>query len=210
LIVGELNLKPRIMFQEGLDTGFGPEIASRPGGEDLMRCIQCGTCSGTCPVSIYMDYTPRRIMAMTRAGVKDEVLASNTIWLCASCYSCTVDCPKQIKITDIMYLLKQEAIAQGKHTRRLPIPILAREARKSVMQNGRISEGRLATITFLKSDPLKLLGHAGVGIGLFLHGRLPIAEEAMKHGREQVRRLLHAVEDAREGNGNKPETGKEA
>ena len=82
----------RIKYEHELDHNFGEEIASHAYGERLMSCIQCGTCSATCPVSHYMDYTPRKVIAMTREGFKEEVLNSLTIWLCASCYSCMVQC----------------------------------------------------------------------------------------------------------------------
>ena len=71
-------------------------------------------------MSAYMDYTPRRLIAMTRAGMKDEVLGSFSIWVCASCYACTAACPKQIPITDIMYALKRTAIREGVHPTPLP------------------------------------------------------------------------------------------
>ena len=73
-----------IKYEAELDHQFAVDIAGKPGGEQLYSCIQCGTCSATCPLSIYMDYTPRRIVAMTRAGFKEEVLNSFTIWLCSS------------------------------------------------------------------------------------------------------------------------------
>ena len=100
-----LEIERRIKYESEVNPGFGKEIASLSGGEDLYSCIQCGTCSSTCPMSIYMDFTPRRVIAMTRAGFEKEVLSNNTVWLCASCYACSVDCPKQIRITDVMYAL---------------------------------------------------------------------------------------------------------
>ena len=169
----------RIRYQEELHPEFGASISKLPGGEDLNRCIQCGTCSSTCPLSIYMDYTPRRIIAMTREGFKDDVLRSNTIWLCASCYSCTVDCPKQIKITDIMYHLKQRAIEEKVYPSRFPIPVLAKEFFKSVMSTGRSNEGLTVTWMFLKTNPLKILGQIGIGLKLLMTGRMSLKVEKM-------------------------------
>ncbi len=84
-----------------------------PGGESLKLCLQCGTCGGSCPSADDMDHTPRHIFSMLHAGLKDEVLASNTPWFCVSCYYCTVRCPQQIPITEIMYTLKQIAVKEG-------------------------------------------------------------------------------------------------
>lgn len=104
-----------VKYEADLSPQFSEEIRHLPGGETLWQCIQCGLCSASCPLSIYMDYTPRRIMAMTREGFKEEVLQSKTIWLCASCYACTVFCPQQVEITHIMYHLKQMAIREKRY-----------------------------------------------------------------------------------------------
>ncbi len=81
-----------------------------PGDSHLEMCIQCGTCGGSCPSASAMDHTPRAIFAMLRAGMRDEVMKSNTPWMCVSCYYCTVRCPQDIHITDVMYTLKNMAI----------------------------------------------------------------------------------------------------
>lgn len=195
--MSELKITRRIKYQQELDLDFGKEVAATPGGEDLYKCIQCGTCSSTCPVSVYMDQTPRRIIAMTRAGFKDDVLASNTIWLCSSCYACTVECPKSLRITDIMYALKQKAIAEKVYPKNLPIPVLAKEFFTSVMKTGRSNEGRIVARVWLKTNPLKILSHAGLGLKLLRRGRMSIKTERMTGGHDQMRRLLDAVEAAR-------------
>jgi quinone-modifying oxidoreductase, subunit QmoC len=182
----------KIKYEAELDPQFGERIAKLAYGEKLFSCIQCGTCSATCPVSPYMDYTPRRIIAMIREGFRDEVLNSRTIWLCASCYSCTVDCPREIKITDVMYALKQEAIAQGKFPRRFPIPILAREFFRGVERSGRNSEGPLMIRFYLKTNPFAMLKNASMAWRLWRRGRLSLTEEKIRQP-ETVRTLLNAA-----------------
>lgn len=186
----------RMKYEAELDSGFGSEIASLPGGEKLFGCIQCGTCSGTCPISHYMDYTPRRIIAMIRAGFKQEVLTSITIWLCASCYSCTVECPKGIKITDIMYALKRKAIREGIYPKRFPIPILAREFYSSVMKSGRNTESRLTLKLFLKTNVLQLLRQTALGFKLWRQGRMGLGKESIK-AKDELRTILQALETAK-------------
>lgn len=89
-------------------------IRLTPGGERLKLCLQCGTCGGSCPSGDDMDDTPRHIFAMLQAGFKKErILQSNTPWFCVSCYYCTVRCPQQIPITEIMYTLKQLALKEA-------------------------------------------------------------------------------------------------
>jgi heterodisulfide reductase subunit C len=192
-----VNNLPRtsLKYEEELDGRFGDEIASTPGGGNLHSCIQCGNCSGGCPVSLYMDYTPRRIIAMTRAGFKKEVLNSHTIWLCASCYNCTVECPREIKITDIMYALKQRAIKEGVHPRRFAIPTLAREFFGTVMRYGRNHESELLVRMYLKTNPFAMLKQATLGLKLFLRGRMPIFPEKIKSGgKGDLRTIMRALE----------------
>jgi heterodisulfide reductase subunit C len=76
----------------------------------LEMCIQCGTCGGSCPAAKDMDHTPRMLFAMLRAGMREEVLRSNTQWICVSCYHCVVRCPQEVHIADVMYTLKGMAI----------------------------------------------------------------------------------------------------
>lgn len=186
----------RMRYEAELDSGFAREIASLPGGEKIFGCIQCGTCSGTCPISQHMDYTPRRITAMIRAGFRQEVLTSITIWLCASCYSCTVECPKGIKITDIMYALKRKAIREGVYPKRFPIPILARDFYSAVMRTGRNTESRLTIKLFLKTNILQLFRQAGLGFKLWRQGRMGLGKESIK-GKRELRTILQALESAK-------------
>jgi len=140
-----------------------------------------------------MDYTPRRIIAMVREGFRDEVLKSFTIWLCASCYSCTASCPKEIKITDLMYNLKREAIREKTHPPGFTIPVLAKEFFASVAKHGRMSEGRVVMRMYLKTNPLKHIGKSFLGLKLFLKGRMAMNQDTIKN-RKQLKRLLTALD----------------
>jgi len=193
-----LDIQRRVKYQEELDPDFPDQVAAMPGAADLNRCIQCGTCSATCPVSPFMDLTPRRVVAMTRAGFKKEVLESNTIWLCASCYSCTVECPKGIKITDIMYALKRRAIQERAYPRRFPTPVLAREFFRKVRRTGRSNEGQIATAMILKTNPLKLLRQIPLGLKLLLKGRMSLFTEKMSGDRGQLEDLLDSMDRQKE------------
>lgn len=136
-----------------------------------------------------MDMSPRQIIAMTRAGFKREVLGSFTIWLCSSCYSCTVACPKQIQITDVMYALKRQAIQEGRHPRRFAIPLLAREFFKSVRDRGRNSEGRLILSLYTRVNPMLLLRNMTLGFRLWQRGRISLKSESVQR-RAEVRNLV--------------------
>jgi quinone-modifying oxidoreductase, subunit QmoC len=182
----------RIKFESELDLDFGEAVATKAYGQKLLSCIQCGTCSGSCPLSHYMDYTPRRIIAMIREGFKDEVLNSLTIWLCASCYSCYVQCPRQIHITDVMYTLKREAIARGVYPKRHPIPVLAREFYAQVLRQGRNTESWVLIRLFLKTNPFKMFKEATLGLRLMKAGRMSLSTERVRN-RLQLHKMLKAV-----------------
>ena len=182
-----------VKYEAELDPYFAEEIASIPDGEKLYSCIQCGTCSATCPLSAYMDYTPRKIIAMIREGFKQEVLSSTTPWLCASCYACTVECPRKIKITDIMYAAKRLAIRNGIYPKRFLTPVLAREFFAIVKKNGRNHEGSLLMRMYMKTNPFLLLKQAFLGLRLFLQGRIGVLPEKIER-RGELASLLKALE----------------
>jgi quinone-modifying oxidoreductase, subunit QmoC len=187
----------RVKYESELDLGFGERIAKDAYGQNLLSCIQCGTCGATCPLSYYMDYTPRRVIAMVREGFREEAINSFTIWLCASCYACTVQCPRQIHITDVMYTLKREAIKQGVYPKRYPIPVLARAFFDLVRHFGRSSESLLLIRLYLQTNPFLMLRNAGLGWKLFRKGRMPLKIEQIKE-KTKLRNLLLAVERPRE------------
>jgi heterodisulfide reductase subunit C len=193
-----MELKRTIKYEADRVKGFGREVMSVPGCEQLERCIQCGTCSGVCPLSIYMDYSPRQVMALTRSDFKNEVLGSKTIWLCASCYDCTVECPRQIRITDIMYELKQRAIKEGNYVKGLPIPILAKSFYEMVHRNGRVTESLLVMIMLMKTGLVNMvkegLGMWRLGLGLLRTGRFSLKSEKIK-GRAELNRMLKIADE---------------
>jgi quinone-modifying oxidoreductase, subunit QmoC len=183
----------KIKYEAELDPHFAEKIAAFPGGEKIFNCIQCGTCSGMCPLSSYMDYTPRQIVAMIRGGFKQEVLTSRTTWLCASCYACTVECPKEVKITDVMYATKRMAIKEGLYPKRFPIPILARAFYNAVERTGRSNEMPVIIELYMKTKPWQIFKMTGLGIRLFLQGRMGLKMESIKK-KDELKKLLSVFE----------------
>jgi len=78
----------------------------------LRSCIQCGTCSATCPTAYAMDYPPRQVWRRVQLGLRDEVLNSRTFWLCTTCKACQVRCPRGIDLMDVMIALKEYAFGK--------------------------------------------------------------------------------------------------
>ncbi len=167
-----------------LSKKFVADVYSIPEGEKINLCLQCGTCSASCPTSYAMDYSPRQIIAAFRAGMLDRVLQSNTVWMCASCYSCTVRCPSGIKLTDIMYELKRLGIEYGLYAKEAKAPVLSKEFVKLVDKYGRNAELSLLGSYYLKTNPLGLVKMAPLGYKLFKRGRLSLRPSKIKRQNE--------------------------
>jgi len=178
------GIKRHIRYDSDRDNKFSDEIMAVPGCENLDHCIQCGTCSGTCPLSIYMDLTPRKVINLTRAGFRDDVLKCHTIWLCSSCYACVCQCPREIGITDIMYALKQRAMREGKYPKGMPTPVLARVFYNTVSSRGRISEIRLVIAFLSRAHWQRLIGMWKVGLNLMTSKRFSLKAEKMERPAE--------------------------
>lgn len=176
-----MEIKRTIKYESELNRDFVKEIAAMPGGEAVYSCIQCGTCSGICPVAHYMDFTPRKIISMIRGGFRSEVLNSFTIWLCSSCYACTVNCPMEIKITDIMYSLKMLAMKEGRYPHKFPVPVLTEEFTKMVKKHGRINESRLVSKLLFRTAPLKALSYSKLGWTLFKKKRMELFSSSIRN-----------------------------
>ncbi len=89
-------------------------MSKLPGGENLKRCFQCGTCNVACPVrEIDEKYNPRKILRMVLLGMKERVLSSDFIWLCSSCYTCEERCPQDVRIPEVMDAIKNLAVSEG-------------------------------------------------------------------------------------------------
>ena len=108
--------KEKITIQgDTFDYDFKYEIAREPGGEYLLRCFACGTCTAGCPIrAVEAKYNPRQIIRKVLLGMKDEVLNGDFIWLCSTCYSCQERCPQDVRITDLMTTIKNYAAKHGK------------------------------------------------------------------------------------------------
>jgi Fe-S oxidoreductase len=83
-------------------------------GEKFLHCIQCGTCGGVCPFGPWMDFVPRRMISAIRWGEFEQVLESETAWMCVSCHACTKFCPQQLPLSDsLMARVKEELLLSG-------------------------------------------------------------------------------------------------
>ena len=163
-------------------------------GENINQCIQCGTCTGSCPTSDAMEYSPREIIAALHAGMLERVLKSNTVWFCASCYSCTVRCPAAIPITDVMYELKRLGTEYGLLPKRTPNAVMAQAFTESVERHGRAHEPELIQKYYLRTNPLNFMSQVPFGLQLLARGRMALLPHNIK-GVADLRKMMAAIEE---------------
>jgi heterodisulfide reductase subunit C len=127
--------------QSEINPNFKHEISEMPGGEKLMRCFQCGTCTSDCPIARFSDnYRPRQIIRMTQLGLRERVLRSDTLWLCAACFTCSDRCPQDVEVANVIRVLRNIAAREGY------MPKVFTEQFTSILESGyayRIPELRL-------------------------------------------------------------------
>jgi quinone-modifying oxidoreductase subunit QmoC len=168
---------------------FVTEIASEPGGECILWCTQCGSCSGSCPNVLWMNHSPRKIIALARAGKRKEVLSSNSMWCCATCHLCTVRCPRGVELPELMHVLECISTHEGLANGKVSTPTMYRTLVGSVKGQGRVHELGVMGRFFLRTNPLAALRMAPVGLKLLLHGRLPLRAEKIE-GTDQIMAIV--------------------
>ena len=103
-----------LVTEDDIDPEFVQQVAATPGGEHILDCYACGTCSAGCPIrAIDEEFNPRRIIRLALLGLKDEVLQSDFIWLCTGCYICQERCPQDVRITELMMAFRNVAVEEG-------------------------------------------------------------------------------------------------
>ena len=107
-----LNESEYLITDKDVDPTFKDEIMAN-GSESLAICYQCGTCSGACPSGRRTPYMIRRLVRKALAGLKDQVISDDAIWMCTTCYECQERCPRDIKIVEIVKAIRNVAAHEG-------------------------------------------------------------------------------------------------
>jgi heterodisulfide reductase subunit C len=106
-----LEKQPPPIKKSEIDPKFKYELAKLHGSEKILRCFQCGTCTSDCPVARYNgSYQPRMLIHMAMLGLKERVLKSDTLWLCAACFTCTDRCPQDIEVASVIRVFRNLAV----------------------------------------------------------------------------------------------------
>ncbi len=152
-------------------------------GEKISHCYQCGKCSAGCPISYQMDYLPNQIMRMVQLGMEKQVLSSKTIWLCASCLTCTTRCPREIDIAEIMdYLRRQAYKKQVIPLEETEIPLFNKIFLRNIELFGRLYEmGLIGMFNILSGEFFKDMSLAPK---MFLKQKIGIFPHRIKNLRE--------------------------
>ena len=152
------------LTDEQYRTAFSGELAHVR--EKLQTCIQCGSCSASCPAVGLMDVTPRYLWQLIRWGLQDEALATRAFWVCTQCYACTVRCPRGIITSENMRLLRKWLVDED-----LDLPETVKALRDTVTTSYNISgddnSQRLIWSENLETKPASLQPRVGADYVLF-------------------------------------------
>ncbi len=139
-------------------------------GLDVRACFQCGRCSSGCPVAPFMDVLPMEMIRLSAMGQQQALLDSHTIWLCASCQTCTTRCPNAIDIAGVSDHLRELALARKHPVAEPQVAAFHRSFLRSVRRWGRTYE--LGMLGFYKLRARDLFGDMRLGLAMLRRGKL--------------------------------------
>ncbi len=178
-------------------------------GHWVKMCMQCGVCAGSCPLGPHWEHSPQKIFGMIRAGKREEVLTSDSMWMCTSCYNCIVRCPRKLPITHIMHGLANYAHRLGMAPKAQPTRQIAKMFWDNVVKNGRVNELKFSLAMYFKDgfgQGIKnSMAMQGVGMGLMKAKRLNPMEYFGGHttkdkaGLQKIVAKAREIEDRRKG-----------
>lgn len=181
---------------EGARQGFIAEV-NGASGTDVNSCYQCGRCSAGCPVAYAMDLQPRQVMRLIQLGLKDLVLEADTIWLCASCLTCSTRCPRGVDIAGAMDALRMVAVKERRPARIKDVPVFHDLFLGMVRATGRSYE--VGLIAGLKLATGNLRRDLDLGLRMFRKGKLKLLPQISGAG--AVRRVFANVARMEGGEG---------
>ena len=96
------TMKPKIALNKKILQSAGATQVSEISGVNVFACYQCGNCSAACPAVEFMDIPPHQVIRLVQMGLTEELLKTNTPWICLACINCTVKCPRGVDIARVM------------------------------------------------------------------------------------------------------------
>ena len=148
------------------------ESVLRESGQNVNLCYQCRKCSAGCPISYAMDYKPAQLIHAIRLGLDDLVFNSKTMWLCASCETCTTRCPQEVDVAKVMDAVKITALRKGIKPTIPEVASFYHASLANIRKCGRMYE--VGMIVGLKMRTFDLFKDMGMGMKMFQKGKLKI------------------------------------
>ena len=160
--------------EEAVDPGFA-ELVQQKSGKELCQCYHCLKCSAGCPISFAMDWLPNQIIRIVQLGLRERVLSSSTIWLCASCETCATRCPNEVDLPAIMDTLKEMAIRNDIRSQQTAIQTFHRVFLSCLREYGRMHEvSLLAFSKVLSGNASELFEDMELAKKMFSKGKLSL------------------------------------
>lgn len=176
-------------------------------GEWVKMCMQCGVCAGSCPFGKHWDHPPQELFMMIRAGKREEVLTSESMWMCTSCYNCIARCPRGLPITHIMHGLAHYAKRLGMVPENQQTNKFAQLFWKNLTNKGRSNELKLGLSLYFMNglaEGIKTsISYQKLGLNMIMSKRMNMAELWGGHscadtsGLHKVLQKAQELEDAR-------------
>jgi heterodisulfide reductase subunit C2 len=164
--------------------------------DKIKACIQCGTCSASCPNEFAMDLTPRKLWRMVLMGETEAIFTSQTFTLCSACYNCTLRCPRGLPLTEAMHDLKQMAF-RGQMARYKPSTAFYGHFMNTIRRHGRIRETEFISryfMTMAPSKPMLPLSYTGLGFRLLRKGKMAIEYPFAAPGKRSLEKIFQKAE----------------
>ncbi len=160
-----------------IESGFLQEVERRS-GQKVAACYQCGKCSAGCPLFFAMDYPPNQVIRMVQLGMREAVLSSRSIWLCASCETCSTRCPQEVDLVGIMDALRRMACAEGIEMKEKDVPLFNEIFLENIRRHGRVFEMAMMGTYNLRSG--RFLKDVLLAPRMFLKGKLSLLPPRIK------------------------------
>lgn len=88
------------------------EQVLRSSGVNVLKCMRCGKCSGTCPSYDEMEYHPHEFVYMVEKGQIEKLMKSESIFKCLSCFACVERCPRNVEPAKLIEAVRVALIRQ--------------------------------------------------------------------------------------------------
>lgn len=138
--------------------------------KDVSLCYQCGKCTAGCPIVSFMDYAPNRLIRVIQLDKLELALKSRTIWLCALCKTCSVRCPKNVDLANIMNKLRLISEERNIKPMEKNVFLFHKLFKEQVLKNGRLFElGLISKYNLLTGNPFKDMS---IGLSLIKKGKI--------------------------------------